>query len=91
MRSSTRVTYNKDVPHKGIGWNHDSALHIEEYPGELSKSWWVRELPSLILLLVMSYYIGNIFGPAFFIFLIAVISPFFMWAGFVWLLDHQYH
>jgi Ni,Fe-hydrogenase I cytochrome b subunit len=91
MRVSKRVTYNKDVPHKSIEGQDEDLWMIEEFPGEVELSWWIREIPPMLLLIAVGYYMGNAFGFAYLIILASLLVPLLFWSGITWLLDHRYH
>lgn len=86
MRVTKRIVYIT-MDH-GVNWVEGYGdANIEEYPGELNKSWWIREIPPLAMLIVLTSILVRIFGPIYLILILSFVLPTLLWASVVWFLN----
>lgn len=92
MRVTKRIVYV--TMNHGVNWFEGYGdASVEEYPGELDKLWWVREIPSLVMLIILAGTLVRIFGPIYLILIMSFVVPILLWSFIVWFLNFHtfYH
>lgn len=90
MRITNNRVYLGGFSYNGFGpYKHYlEQLDIEEFPHEKDMHWAKRELPYLLMVMLVIAYIASTFGAYFFLFLFSLMIPIAIWVILLKMTDH---